>query len=137
MEGDNIMNKAAQFLADNQTFYLATVENDQPRVRPFGAVMEWEGKTYICTNNKKDVFAQILKNPKVEISAMGKDGRWIRISGKLTPDNRKEAREAMLAAIPSLQNMYKADDGIYEVLYFTEATATIYSFTGEPEVISL
>lgn len=131
------MNKAAQFLADSQVFYLATVENDQPRVRPFGAVMEWEGKTYICTNNKKDVFAQISKNPKVEISAMDKDGRWIRISGKLTPDNRKEAREAMLTAVPSLKNMYKADDGIYEVLYFTEATASIYSFGGEPEVINL
>ncbi|WMJ85915.1 pyridoxamine 5'-phosphate oxidase family protein [Anaerocolumna sp. MB42-C2] len=131
------MNKAAQFLADSQTFFLATLDNDQPRVRPFGAVMEWEGKTYICTNNKKEVYAQILKNPKVEISAMSQDGRWLRLSGKLIPDNRKEAREAMLTAVPSLQNMYKADDGIYEVLYFTEATATIYSFAGEPEVISL
>ncbi|MGB8455522.1 MAG: pyridoxamine 5'-phosphate oxidase family protein [Anaerocolumna sp.] len=131
------MNKAVEFLKDSQTFYLATMENDQPRVRPFGAVMEWEGKTYICTNNKKDVFAQILKNPKVEISAMDKTGRWIRITGNLTSDNRKEAKKAMLAAVPSLQNMYKADDGIYEVLYFTEATATIYAFASEPEVIHL
>ncbi len=131
------MNKAAQFLSDCQTFYLATVENDQPRVRPFGAFMEWEGKTYICTNNKKNVFAQIIKNPKVEISGMDKNGKWIRISGEVKPDARKGAKEAMLAAVPSLQKMYNADDGIYEVLYFTEATATIYSFGGEPEVIRL
>ncbi len=131
------MNKAAQFLTDSQTFYLATVEGDQPRVRPFGAVMEWEGKTYICTNNKKNVFAQILKNPKVEISAMDRNGRWIRITGTVTRDERKEAREAMLATVPSLKKMYKADDGIYEVLYFTNATATIYSFGSEPEVIKL
>ncbi len=131
------MNKAAQFLADSQTFYLATVEDDQPRVRPFGAVMEWEGKTYLCTNNKKDVYAQILKNPKVEVSAMDKSFNWIRIAGKLVPDNRKEAREAMLKAQPGLEKMYQAEDGIFEVLYFTEATATIYNTSGGKEAVKL
>ena len=131
------MNKAAQFLLDAKTFYLATTEGDQPRVRPFGAVAEFEGKTYICTNNKKKVFAQILKNPKVEISAMDNTGRWIRLAGNLAVDSRKEAKEAMLEANPSLNNIYKLDDGIFEVLYFTEGTATISSFSGEREEITL
>lgn len=130
------MNKIAQFLKDSQTFYLATAENDQPRVRPFGAVAEWDGKTYICTNNQKKVFQQILANPKVEISGMAGD-KWIRLTGKLAVDKRREAREAMLEANPSLKSMYKADDGIFEVLYFTEATASICSFTSDPEVVRL
>lgn len=131
------MNKAAQFLADSKTFYLATTEDDQPRVRPFGAVMEWEGKVYICTNNKKEVYAQIQKNPKVEISAMDQSFNWIRIAGKLVTDNRREAREAMLKAQPGLENMYKLDDGIFEVLYFTDATATISNIKGGKEVVEL
>lgn len=130
------MNKAVQFLADSKTFYLATVEDDQPRVRPFGAILEWDGKIYTCTNNKKDVYKQILANPKVELSAMDK-GKWIRINGKLVTDSRREAKEAMLNAYPSLSNMYSLDDGIFEVLYFEDATAAIYSFNGEPEVFKL
>jgi uncharacterized pyridoxamine 5'-phosphate oxidase family protein len=130
------MNKIAQFLADSKAFFVATNEEDQPRVRPFGAVMEWDGKIYICTNNKKKVFAQILKNPKIEICAMVEE-KWIRISGKVIVDPRAEARAAMLEAYPSLKRMYRSDDGLFEVLYFTEGTATIYSFTGEPEELKL
>lgn len=130
------MNKVTQFLSDAKTFYLATTEKDQPRVRPFGAVSEFEGKLYICTNNKKPVFAQILENPKVEISGMS-NGKWIRLAGSLAADPRKEAKKAMLDANPSLNNMYNLDDGIFEVLYFTEGTATISSFKGENEVITL
>ncbi len=130
------MNQIAQFLADAKTFYIATTEGDQPRVRPFGAVAEWDGKTYICTNNQKKVFAQLLKNPKVEISGMV-DQKWIRLTGKLAVDSRVEAREAMLEANPSLRRMYKADDGIFEVLYFIEATASVCSFTEAPVEITL
>lgn len=130
------MHKIAQFLVDSKTFYLATTENNQPHVRPFGAVMDWEGKIYICTNNQKNVFKQILANPKVEISSMAGD-KWIRLCGKLAVDPRPEARAAMLEAYPSLKNMYRVDDSIYEVLYFTEGTATICSFSSEPEVINL
>lgn len=130
------MNKIAQFLKDSKTFYLATAEDDQPHVRPFGAVAEWDGKTYIGTNNQKKVFQQILANPKVEISGMDGD-KWIRLTGKLAVDKRREAREAMLEANPSLKSMYKADDGIFEVLYFTEATASICTFTSAPEVVKL
>ncbi|HBF37848.1 MAG TPA: NimC/NimA family protein [Firmicutes bacterium] len=97
---------------------------------------EWDGKTYICTNNQKKVFAQIRKNPKVEISAMVGD-KWIRLTGKLVVDPRPEARKAMLEATPSLNKMYKVDDGLFEVLYFTEASAMVYSFTGKPVEITL
>ncbi|MHB8128373.1 MAG: pyridoxamine 5'-phosphate oxidase family protein [Mobilitalea sp.] len=130
------MNQIAQFLNDCGTFYLATVENNQPHVRPFGAVMEWDGKTYICTNNTKKVYAQMLENPKIEISATLGD-KWIRLIGNVATDPRLEAREAMLKAIPMLTTMYKLNDGIFEVLYFTDAKATIYSFTENPEEFSL
>jgi uncharacterized pyridoxamine 5'-phosphate oxidase family protein len=130
------MNRIAEFLNDCGTFYLATAENNQPHVRPFGAVMEWEGKTYICTNNTKKVFAQMIANPRIEISGTHKD-KWIRLEGKVAADARPEVKEAMLQAIPSLTNMYHVDDGIFEVLYFTEARATIYSFTEKPEEFNL
>lgn len=130
------MNKAAQFLRDCKTFYLATDEEGQPRVRPFGAVIEYEGKTYLCTNNTKKCFQQILKNPKVEISATRGD-EWIRICGEASVDPSREVRQRMLEEIPSLKNMYRADDGIFEVFYLTHATATIYSFTGKPESFAL
>ena len=126
------MNRAAEFLKNSGTFYLATTEGDQPRVRPFGAVMEYEGKTYICTNNTKECFKQMIKNPKVEISAMYQ-GEWIRICAEAVPDPRREAKKAMLDGMSSLRKMYSEDDGIYEVLYLNKATATIYSFTKEPE----
>jgi uncharacterized pyridoxamine 5'-phosphate oxidase family protein len=132
----NNMNQIAQFLNDCGTFYLATAENNQPHVRPFGAVMEWEGKTYFCTNNTKKVYTQLISNPNVEISGMNK-GKWIRLEGKVAVDSRPEAREAMLQAVPSLINMYRVDDGIFEVIYFTEAKATIYSFNEKPEEFTL
>ena len=93
-----------------KTFYLATVEGDQPHVRPFGAVCEFEGKLYIQTGKVKDVSKQLHQNPKAEICAF-KNGEWLRVSGKLIEDDRNEARQSMLDAYPSLQKMYKADDG--------------------------
>lgn len=126
------METALQFLKDCKTFYIATVEDDQPRVRPFGACCGYEGKLYIVTNNQKPVYKQMLKNPKIEISGMA-DGKWIRLSGKAVPDSRQEARQAMLDACPSLLRMYKADDGLMEVLYLADCTCSICSFTAAPE----
>ncbi|BCN29120.1 pyridoxamine 5'-phosphate oxidase family protein [Anaeromicropila herbilytica] len=126
------MQKTIEFLRKANTFYLATVEKDQPRVRPFGAVAEYDGKFYICTNNTKDCFKQMQENTKVEISAMT-GGSWIRLTGEVKADERVEAKQAMIDANPSLKNMYKADDDIFEVLYFTKGTSTFYSFTNEPE----
>ncbi|MCR4647771.1 MAG: pyridoxamine 5'-phosphate oxidase family protein [Lachnospiraceae bacterium] len=128
------MERVVNFLKDAGTYYLATVEGDQPRVRPFGTAHVFEGKLYIQTGKVKDVSKQIHANPKVEICAF-KDGVWLRVAGTLVEDDRREARQSMLDAYPSLQGMYSADDGNTEVLYFKDATATFSSFTGAPEVI--
>lgn len=126
--------KVTQFLKDAETYYLATVEGDQPRVRPFGTAHLYEGKLYIQTGKVKDVSKQLLANPKAEICAF-KGGEWIRIAGELVEDDRVEARQSMLNAYPSLQKMYAADDGNTQVFYFKNATATISALTHEPEVI--
>lgn len=128
------MDKVLKFLKDAETYYLATVEGDQPRVRPFGTAHVFEGKFYIQTGKVKDVSKQLHQNPKAEICAF-KNGEWLRVSGKLIEDDRIEARQSMLDAYPSLQKMYKADDGNTEVFYFEEATAIFSSFTHEPEII--
>lgn len=128
------MDKVLKFLKDAETYYLATVEGDQPKVRPFGTAHIFEGKLYIQTGKVKDVSKQLHQNPKAEICAF-KNGEWLRVSGKLIEDNRNEARQSMLDAYPSLQKMYKADDGNTEVFYFENATAIFSSFTHEPQII--
>ena len=126
------MEKVYEFLKSAQTYYLATVEGDQPRVRPFGTAHIFEGKLYIQTGKVKDVSKQIHANPKVEICAF-KDGVWLRVAGELAEDDRREAKQSMLDAYPSLQGMYSADDANTEVFYFKSAKATFSSFTGAPE----
>lgn len=128
------MEEVLDFLKKCTTFYLATCEQDQPRVRPFGAVAEFEGNLYIVTNNKKKVFHQMIKNPKIELSGMF-ENKWIRVEGTAVHNNSKAARERMLADNPSLQSMYTADDGMMEVLYIRNGIATICSYTDEPQVI--
>lgn len=128
------MEQVAKFLKEADTYYLATVEGDQPRVRPFGTAHIFEGKLYIQTGKVKDVSKQLHQNPKAEICAF-KNGEWLRVSGKLIEDDRNEARQSMLDAYPSLQKMYKADDGNTEVFYFENATAIFSSFIHEPEII--
>jgi len=125
------MKRVYDFLKNAETYYLATVDGDQPRVRPFGTVLLFEDKLYIQTGKVKPVSKQIVANPKVEICAF-KNGEWIRVAGLLVEDDRIEARQAMLDAYPSLQAMYKADDGNTVVYYFKDATATISSFTAAP-----
>lgn len=128
------MQKVYDFLKKCNTYYLATVEGDQPRVRPFGTVDIFEGKLYIQTGKVKDVSKQIQQNAKVELCAF--DGeKWLRVSGKLVRDDRVEAKEHMLAGYPNLQSMYSATDDNTEVLYFEDATAVFSSFTSEPETI--
>lgn len=128
------MEEVWKFLKDCGTYYLATMDEDQPRVRPFGTAEIFEGKLYIQTGKKKDVSKQIQKNPKVELCAF-KDGKWIRITGKLVRDDRLEAKVDMLDKNPGLKRMYAADDDNTEVLYFDGAKAVISSFTEEPIVI--
>ena len=130
------MERVVKFLKDAQTYYLATVDGNQPHVRPFGTAHVFEGKLYIQTGKVKPVSKQLMANPKAEICAFH-GGEWIRITGELIEDDRREARQSMLDAYPSLQNMYSADDGNTQVFYFRNAVATIYSFTKDPEVIPL
>ena len=128
------MQRVVDFLKKAETYYLATVDGDQPRVRPFGTVNVFEGKLYIQTGKSKDVSKQIHANPKVEICAF-MNGEWLRVAGKLVEDDRREARQSMLDAYPSLQAMYSADDGNTEVFYIKDATAVFSSFTAAPETV--
>lgn len=130
------MERVLQFLKEAETYYLATVEGDQPRVRPFGTIHLFEGKLYIQTGKNKEVSKQLHANPKAEICAFHK-GEWLRVAGELIEDDRSEARQSMLDAYPSLQKMYAADDGNTEVFYFQNATATFSSFTQAPQVVKL
>ena len=129
------MEKVYSFLKEAGTYYLATVEGDQPRVRPFGTVNLFEGRLYIQTGKVKPVAAQIAADAKVEICAF-MNGTWLRLAGELVEDDRYEARKAMLDAYPSLRAMYDENDGNTVVYYFKNATATFSSFTAAPEVIN-
>ena len=128
------MQKVYEFLKDARTYYLATVEGDQPRVRPFGTVNIFEGKLYIQTGKVKPVSKQLAANPKAELCAF-KDGVWLRLAGELVEDDRVEAKKSMLDAYPSLRSMYNENDGNTQVLYFRNATATFSSFTAAPETV--
>ena len=128
------MKRVYDFLKSAETYYLATTEGDQPRVRPFGTINEFEGKLYIQTGKSKPVSEQIHKNPKAEICAF-KDGTWRRVECTLREDDRREARKAMLDAYPDLRAMYNEDDGNTEVFAIENAFAVFYSFTAEPVIV--
>lgn len=126
--------KIYYFLNDAKTYYLATVEGDKPRVRPFGTILLDDEKLYIQTGRIKNVSKQLAENPNFEICAF-MDGTWLRISGELVEDNSRELKVKMLEKMPSLKAMYSADDDNTQILCLTNATATFYSFTEEPEVV--
>ena len=128
------MKRVCEFLKNAGVYYLATVEGDQPRVRPFGTAHIFEDKLYIQTGKVKPTSKQLLANPKAEICAF-KDGAWLRVAGELVEDDRVEARKSMLDAYPDLRRMYDENDGNTQVFYFRNATATFSSFTAAPETI--
>ena len=128
------MERVCKFLKDAGTYYLATVEGDQPRVRPFGTINLFDGKLYIQTGKVKEVSKQIHANPKAEICAF-LNGDWVRIECELVEDDNLAAREDMLNNYPELKAMYKADDGNTEVFYLKNAKATFSSFTKAHEVV--
>ena len=128
------MERVCNFLKEAGVYYLATVEGDQPRVRPFGTAHIFEGKLYIQTGKVKPTSRQLLLNPKAEISAFH-NGTWIRIAGQLVEDDRVEAKKSMLVAYPNLRGMYDENDGNTQVFYFKNAVATFASFGGAPEVV--
>ncbi|MBQ8108016.1 MAG: pyridoxamine 5'-phosphate oxidase family protein, partial [Ruminococcus sp.] len=121
-----------KFLDEAQTYYLATVESDQPRVRPFGTALVYEGRLYIQTGKVKDVSKQLAANPKAEICAL-MNGKWLRVSGELINDDNRAAKVAMLEKYPALSSRYSPDDDNTQVLYFKNAKAVFSSFTEAPE----
>jgi uncharacterized pyridoxamine 5'-phosphate oxidase family protein len=123
------MEEILKFLQDCGTFYLATVETDQPRVRPMGFVMNYEGKLSFTTNNKKDMFRQMKNNPKIEICAAA-NGKWLRIYGGVSFNPSKAAKEKALEIAPVLRGMYSADDGLFEIFHFDEAVAVFSDMQG-------
>lgn len=129
--------KLHDFLRGAGTYYLATTDGEQPRVRPFGTALLFEDKIYILTSKSKDVSKQIGNNPKFEISAMDSPNKWIRVSGVLKEDNRIEVHEAMLEAYPHLKNMYTVGGENTQTLYLDKVKAVIYSFTEEPEELDI
>ena len=128
------MKRVYDFLKNAEVYYLATVEGDRPRVRPFGTVNEFEGKLYIQTGKIKPTSRQLMANPKSELCAF-KDGAWIRVACELVEDDRFEAKKSMLDAYPNLRGMYDENDGNTQVFYMKNAVATISSFSSAPVVI--
>lgn len=128
------MKEVYDFLKECGTYYLATIDNDTPRVRPFGTINIFEDKLYIQTGKNKDVYKQIEKNNNVEICAFN-NGKWIRVNGKLISDNRCEAKKDMLDKYPELRGMYNEEDDNTIVLYFESFKAVISSFTEPPKTI--
>jgi uncharacterized pyridoxamine 5'-phosphate oxidase family protein len=128
------MKRVLEFLKKASVYYLATAEGDQPRVRPFGTVNEFEGKLYIQTGKAKPTSKQLAANPKAELCAFC-DGAWIRVACELIEDDRLEAKKSMLDAYPNLRGMYDENDGNTQVFYMKNAVATISSFGGAPVVI--
>ena len=128
--------RVCAFLDEAQVYYLATAEGDQPRVRPFGTALVYEDKLYIQTGKVKPVSKQLAANPKAELCAFH-NGQWLRVSGKLLNDDRREAKVAMLEKYPSRKRMYDPDDGNTQVLFFEEGVATFSSFTAPPETVEL
>ena len=130
------LEKVIKFLDEAQTYYLATVEGDQPRVRPFGTALIYKDRLYIQTGKIKPVSQQLKANPKAEICAF-MDGTWLRISGELIEDETREVKTLMLEKMPMLRNMYNEHDGNMQMLYFKNAKATFSSFTAPPESFDL
>jgi uncharacterized pyridoxamine 5'-phosphate oxidase family protein len=131
------MERILNYIKESQVFFVATIENEQPRVRPFGIMLNIDGKLSIGTSNKKDVFKQIIINPNIEISAMGKNGSFIRISGNVKTNTTTETKNKFFEALPLLKEIYKEDENIFEVLSFEKAKVTFQEMNGNKETINL
>lgn len=124
------MKEVLKFLTDNGPFYIATVAGDKPKVRPFGFVMEHEGKLWFCTNNKKDVYKQLIANPYFEVSTTSPEGRWIRLKGKAVFNTTPAIKAKALEVSPRLANIYSVEDQLFELFYIEEGEATFNSMGG-------
>jgi uncharacterized pyridoxamine 5'-phosphate oxidase family protein len=131
------MNEVLKFLTDNPTFYIATVDGDIPKVRPFGFVMDFEGKLYFGTSNQKNVYKQLKANPHFEVSTTSKTGEWLRLKGEAVFNTNKQTKQAALDAMPLLRKMYSVDDSIFEVFYIENAEANFRDMQGSSRTIKL
>ena len=129
------MDEVLNFLKDNQPFYIATVDGNMPKVRPFGFMMNYEGKLYFCTSNQKDVYKQLKANPHFEISAATQTGEWLRLKGEAVFNTNKQSKQAALNAAPFLSKMYSVDDSVFEVFYIQNAEAVFCNMKGERKII--
>jgi uncharacterized pyridoxamine 5'-phosphate oxidase family protein len=133
------MTTVLEYLKVNPVFHIATAEGTKARVRPFGFSMKRNGKLYFCTNKTKDVYRQLSQNPEIEISDMGQDRTWLRIRGRIAFDDTHDAKVQAFEESPNLRKVYPkgADDDKFVTFYFTEAVATLYSFSDAPKNIQL
>lgn len=131
------MNEVLQFLKDNPIFYIATIDGEYPRVRPFGVIAEHENRLYLCTDNEKNIYRQLQENPYIELCASSHDGVWLRLYGMAKFDNNLEAKTKILKDNPGLNNIYSIKDDIMEVFYIDSATATFFTTTGQARKIKL
>lgn len=131
------MDEVFQFLTENSTFYLATIDGASPKVRPFGFVMKFDNKLCFCTSNQKNVYKQLQANPQFEISTTAKSGEWLRLKGKAVFITSRESKQAALTAAPFLSKRYKVDDSIFEIFYIEGAEATFSTLQGDSRTVKL
>lgn len=133
------MNSAFDFLKENKVFHVATCDGSKARVRPFGFSMKWKGGLYFCTNKTKDVYKQMAASPDIEISAISAAGTWLRIRGRVAFDDSRETKTQAFTEGPNLLKVYPkgADDETFVTFFFTEAEATLYSFSDAPKKLPL
>ncbi len=129
------MNKIVEELKKVKVFYIATLEGDKPKVRPFSSVAEFEGHAYICTGRHKDTYKQLTANPHIELSGMYDGGTWLRVSATIVEDSRVEAEQAVLDDPTGPSQLYKAGDGRFVVFKLTDVKAYKYNFYSAPEEI--
>lgn len=119
------MSKVHDFLNEAGVFFLATVDGDQPRLRPLGFHMEMEGKEMFGVGDFKDVYKQLTANPKVEIVACKQDGHWMRYTGKAVFDTDPRYEAAALEAMPDLKNIYNEKTGHHMAVFHLEDAAAV------------
>jgi uncharacterized pyridoxamine 5'-phosphate oxidase family protein len=129
------MNEILKFITDAGIFYIATVEGDKPRVRPFAFAMDYQGKIYFCTSNQKNVYHQLKSNPQFEACTMSKGRQWMRLNGKAVFDSNTDAKAKAFEVMPGLAKIYKSEE--FEVFYVDDGEATFYSMKDEPRTIKL
>ena len=131
------MNSIFNFITEAKTFYIATTDGVKPKVRPFGFIMEHEGKLYLCTSNQKEIYIQLVSNPYFEICAMSENFQWVRVQGKAVFESDIAAKAKAFEIMPSLAGIYNTPDNpTFEVFYISEGEATLYSFSDEPRTVT-